>query len=116
LNVVATVLTRASIEFQQLPHDVTVTAQDVARGYVDLEPVEIGVQSNNPAGVRLRFVATSAQFIAVNLEGGGATLLLVQPGRGLQRQKVSVRLRLNLAPSAVPGTIAYPVSVFLVPA
>ena len=116
LNVLATVLTRASIESQDLPRGVTISEQDVERGYVDLDPVAIGVQSNHPAGVRLRFVATSAQFAAVDVEGGGATVFLVQPGRGLQRQKVSVRLRLRLAPGAAPGTIAYPVSVFLAPA
>ena len=116
VSVVATVLTRASIESQELPRDVTISEPDLARGYIDLEPVEIGVQSNNPAGVRLRFVAKSAQFAAVDVEGGGATLFLVQPGRGLQRQKVSVRLRLRLAPGAAAGTVAYPVSVVLAPA
>ena len=116
VNVVATVLTRASIESQQLPRDLAISQQDVERGYVDLEPVEIGVQSNNPAGVRLGFVAASAQLSAVDVEGGGSTLFLAQPGRGLQRQRVSVRLRLRLAPGAVPGNIAYPVSVFLTPA
>jgi hypothetical protein len=116
LNIVATVLTRASIESQELPRDVTISEQDVERGYVDLDPVAIGVRSNHPGGIRLRFAATSAQLAAVDVEGGGATLFLVQPGRGLQRQKVSVRLRLRLAPGAAPGTIAYPVSVFLTPA
>lgn len=116
VNVVATVLTRTSIEFQQLPSDVSVTEQDVARGYIDVESIEIGVQSNNPAGVRIAFVATSPQFAAVDVEGGGSTVFLAQPARGLQRQKISVRLRLRLVPGAAPGTIAYPVSVFLAPA
>jgi hypothetical protein len=116
LNIVATVLTRASIESQELPRDVTISEQDVERGYVDLDPIAIGVQSNHAAGVRLWFVATSARFTSVDVEGGGATLFLVQQGRGLQRQKVSVRLRLRLAPGAAPGTIAYPVSVSLTPA
>ena len=116
VHVVATVVTRASIESHQLPRDVAISAQDVERGYVDLDPVEIGVQSNNPAGVTLGFLAGSAQLSAVALEGGGATLFLAQPARGLQRQRVSVRLRLKLAPGAAPGSIAYPVSVFLTPA
>lgn len=116
VNVVATVLARTSIELQQLPRDVSVTEQDVARGYIDVESVEIGVQSNNPSGVRIAFVATSPQFAAVDVEGGGSTVFLAQSARGLQRQKISVRLRLRLAPGAVPGAIAYPVSVFLAPA
>lgn len=116
VNVVATVLTRASIESQQLPRDVAISREDVARGYVDLEPVEIGVQSNHPGGVRLGFLAASAQLAAVDVENGGSTLFLAQPGRGLHRQRVCVRLRLRLAPDAVPGTIAYPVTVFLTPA
>ena len=116
IQVVATVLARASIESQSLPTDVAITQQDIERGYVDLESVEIGVRSNNPNGVRVGFVAASAQLSTVDVEGGGSTVFLAQNGRGLQRQKVSVRLRLRLAPSAVPGTIAYPVSVFLAPA
>lgn len=116
VSVVATVLARASIESQRLPRDVAVTQQDVERGYVDLDPVEIGVQSNHPSGVRLGFAANSAQLSSVDIEGGGSMLVLAQQARGLQRQKVSVRLRLRLAPGAVPGTIAFPVSVYLTPA
>jgi hypothetical protein len=116
VNVVATVLARASIESNRLPRDVAVTEQDIERGYVELEAVEIGVQSNHPNGVMVGFVATSAQLSSVDVEGGGSALRLAQPAPGLQRQRVSVRLRLRLAPSAVPGTIAFPVSVYLTPA
>lgn len=116
LNVVATVLARASIESQRLPREVAVTQQDIERGYVELDPVEIGVQSNHPSGVRVGFAANSARLSAVDVEGGGSTLLVPQQGRGLQRQKVSVRLRLKLAPGALPGSIAFPVSIFLTPA
>ena len=116
LNIVATVLARASIESQRLPRDVALTQLDIERGYVDLEPVEIGVRSNHPSGVRLGFTANSAQLSAVDVEGGGSSLLLVQQARGLQRQTVWVRLRLKLAPGAVPGNIAFPVSVSLTPA
>ncbi len=115
IQVVATVLARASIESQSLPSDVAITQQDIERGYVDLAPVEIGVRSNSPTGVRVGFAAASAHLSTVDVEGGGSTVFLAQNGRGLQRQKVSVRLRLRLAPSAVPGTISYPVSVFLTP-
>ena len=115
VNIVATVMTRASIESQQLPRDVAISQQDVERGYVDLDPVEIGVQSNNPAGFRLGFFAGSAQLSGVDVEGGGSTLFVAQTARGLQRQKILVRLRLRLAPGAAPGHIAYPVSVSLTP-
>jgi hypothetical protein len=116
ISIVATVLARASIESQQLPNEVTITEQDVERGYVDLEPVEIGVRSNHPSGVRVGFVAASAKLSAVDVQGGGSTVFLAQAGRGLQHQKFSVRLRLKLAPGAAAGSIAYPVSVFLTPA
>jgi len=116
VSVVATVLARAAIESQRLPRDVAITQQDIERGYVDLEPVEIGVQSNHPSGVRLGFAANSAQLSSVDVDGGGSMLLVAQQARGLQRQKVSVRLRLRLAPGAMPGSIAFPVSVYLTPA
>lgn len=115
VSVAATVLARAAIESAELPGDVAITQQDLERGYIDLDPVLIGLQSNHPAGVRLRFEAASAQFDSVQVEGGGPTLFLLQPGRGLQRQRVLVRLRLRLAPGAAPGRIASPVSVVLAP-
>jgi hypothetical protein len=116
LHIIATVLARASIEAHALPHDVAVTQADIDRGYIELEPVEIGVQSNHPGGVRVGFVAASSRLSAVDVEGGGSTIFLAQSARGLQRQRVSVRLRLRLAPGVLPGTIASPVSVFLTPA
>lgn len=83
VGIVATVLARAAIESQQLPRDVAITARDIERGYVELDPVEIGVQSNHPSGVRLGFTANSAQLSAVDVEGGGSMLLIAQQARGL---------------------------------
>jgi hypothetical protein len=117
VQVAATVLARASIDSQRLPREVAVSAADIERGYVDLqEPVEIGVQSNHPGGVVVSFVANSARLAQVQVQGAGPSVFVGQRDRGLQRRTLSVKLRLKLAPDAVPGNIAFPVSVFIAPA
>jgi hypothetical protein len=114
LHIHATVLSRASIDSQQLPEEVVLSAQDIARGYVELEdPVEIAIRSNLPAGVRLGFTLNSQNLAAVDVRQG--SLFVPQHGAGLRAQSVSLRLRLRLAPTAVPGRIAFPLTVFLTP-
>ena len=109
-------MVRVSIEWERLPRELVVKPQDIERGYVEVDAVGIGVRSNNPAGVRIRFVARSAHLSDVDVEGRGPAIFVPQVGRGLQRQSIGVRLKLKLAPGAVPGTIAYPVSVSVTPA
>ena len=114
LRINATVLSRAVIDRQRLPQEVLLSAQDIARGYVDVEePVEIAIRSNVPAGVKLGFTLNSEQLAAVDVREG--SLFLPQEGPGLRARSVSLRLRLRLAPEAVPGRIAAPLTVFLVP-
>lgn len=114
VQVVATVLPRASVEAQRLPQEITVSADDVARGYVELQaPVEIGVRTNYPNGVIVRFTGNGAEVAGVEVDGGGPLVPVAHVGRGMQRLEVRVRLRLRLAPRTVPGRIAFPVKVSL---
>ena len=119
----ATVQARALIERQRLPQAVTLSEEDVKRGYVDLEqPVEVGIRTNHAAGVLLGLSLNSRNLESIDVReahGGevrAASVFVPQPERGLRAHTVSLKVRLKLAPDAVPGTIAYPFTLSLSPA
>lgn len=123
VEIQASVQTRALIDRQRLPQAVVISAEDVQRGYVDLEqPVEIGIRTNHAAGVLLDLSrnASEVQSVDVREAQGGEVrafgVFVPQPERGLRAHTVSLKVRLKLAPGAVPGTIAWPFSVSLSPA
>jgi len=126
VQISATVLSHASIEAQRLPREVVISTEDVARGYVELEePLEVDLRTNHPAGVVLWLALSSPRFTAVHASGfergaplssGGVAVLVPQRERGLRARTVSLRVRLMLAPDALPGTVAFPVTVSLSPA
>ena len=111
LRVVASVSASASIDSQRLPSEVLVSAEDVARGFVDV-PVEIGVRSNH--AVMLAFSTTSRELAGVEVRDGSTHI--AQRERGMRSKTASFHLRLRLAPGAQPGRIAFPISVSLTPA
>jgi hypothetical protein len=123
VEIQASVQARALIDRQRLPQAVVISAEDVQRGYVDLEqPVEIGIRTNHAAGVLLDLALNSSNLESVDVReaSGGelraASVFIPQPERGLRAHTVSLKVRLKLAPGAVPGTIAWPFSVSLSPA
>ncbi len=125
VQISATVLPRAYIERQRLPQQLVISEQDVARGYVEVhEPVEVNIRSNYPGGVVIGFAINSPYLSGLDVrasEGNtplvaAATVFVPQRERGLRARSVSLKLRLKLAPHAVPGTIAFPVTVSLDPA
>lgn len=125
IEVQATVVHRASISALRAPRRITVTADDVARGYVELaQPVEIEVRTNNPGGVVLGFNLNSPQVSGARFEGedlqlsvaaGAAVLRVPKAGAGLSTRTLRLRTRLMLAPGAKPGVIAWPVALFIAP-
>lgn len=123
VEIQASVQARALIDRQRLPQAVVISAEDVQRGYVDLEqPVEIGIRTNHAAGVLLDLSrnASEVQSVDVREAQGGEVrafgVFVPQPERGLRAHTVWLKVRLKLAPGAVPGTIAWPFSVSLSPA
>jgi hypothetical protein len=125
IEVRATVVRHASIGAFRAPRSITVTADDVARGYVELaQPVEVEIRTNNPGGVLLGFNLNSPQVNGARFEGqdlqlsvaaGAAVVLVPKAGAGLATQTLRLRTRLMLAPGAKPGVIAWPVALFIAP-
>lgn len=125
IRVQATVVHHASISAFRAPQQVNVTAEDVARGYVELaQPVEVEISTNNPGGVMLGFNVNSPQVAGARFEGedlqlsvaaGAAVVLVPKTGVGLRSQTLRLRTRLMLAPGAEPGVIAWPVALFIAP-
>ena len=126
LNIQATVLEHTSISRLSVPSSLAVSAEDVARGYIELdEPVTIDVRTNNAAGAILGFSMRSPMVRSVTLNGAGngvavseagASLRVAKQGTGLSTQSLTLRVRIELAPDAQPGTLAWPLAVFLAPA
>lgn len=125
VQIVATVLPRAYIERQRMPQQLVISEHDVARGYVDVqEPVQVNLRSNYPAGVVIGFTLNSPYLSGLNVqasEGGtplaaAETVFVPQREPGLRARSVSLKLRLKLAPHAVPGAMSFPVTLSLDPA
>ncbi len=124
LRVEVQVLSQISIGAVRIPDALTIGPADLARGYVDLDqPVEVDVRTNHPRGAMLGFSVNSSALRSVrvqesrgaDLSAGGASVRVAKEGAGLRTQTVSVRVRLELARDATPGTIARPLAVFVAP-
>ncbi len=126
LNIQATVLEHTSISRLSVPSSLTVSEDDVARGYIEVdEPVTIDVRTNSAAGAVLGFSLQSPMVRSVTLNGtsngvavseAGANMHLAKQGKGLATHSLKLRVRVELAPGAQPGTLAWPLAVFLAPA
>jgi hypothetical protein len=126
ISIQATVLPYVAISRLSVPSSLAVSAEDIARGYIDVdEPVTIDVRTNRQAGVILGFSVRSPMVRSVTLNGAGngvavtvagANLNVVKVGMGLGTQSLTLRVRVELTAEARPGTIAWPLSVFLAPA
>ena len=127
IQVNATVLQHVSISGLRAPESLTLTAADIQRGYVDLsQPVEVDVRTNNAAGVVLGFSINQRAVKAVTLRsaagdvdvqsGQARLLVLKEGGHGLKTQTVTLRARIELSPTATPGVLRWPLTLYVAPA
>lgn len=113
LMVTARVLPRADLQLQNAPAQVSISPEDVRRGFVQLQaPLEVAVATNIPAGVFVEFsspldfvVRTEAEILDGSVRGSARVLLQQNAA------PVRVNLRLFLSPATVPGTYPRPVRV-----
>lgn len=103
------------------PVAVTVSAGDVARGYVDVAtPVKLEVEGNDPA-YAITFERSGATFQGAEVQGLGQRVqldpqaMLDWRGSGYRRNTLEFRFRLRLAAGASPGEYAWPIQVSMSP-
>lgn len=125
VTVSATVLKRASLRVLAQPAAVVVTAEDIARGYVDVAaPARVAIKSNSPRGYMLEF-ANEGDFMRqilvkglasdVQLSPSGGAIMQSHAGIGVTRETLELGFRFVLAAAARPGTYAWPMQLTVLP-
>jgi hypothetical protein len=122
LSVSATVLRHTTIRMEP-PHSLTISAADVARGYVEWSaPVDVTVQSNAQEGYALVFQRDGGLVRQAEVQGldgmvvvgeAGATAPRQAAGRGMWRDTMRLRFRFDLAADVVPGEHPWPLNISL---
>ncbi|MGZ4808846.1 MAG: hypothetical protein ACXVJT_00020 [Thermoanaerobaculia bacterium] len=104
------------------PAAIVVTADDVARGYVDVtQPIQVRVRTNSRNGYVLQAEKTTEAFSAIELTNETTSMSVSSHETWLQRPYVaggdvmSLRARLYLAPGTMPGAQAVPVAFSATP-
>jgi hypothetical protein len=115
-SVTATVSPRASVEPLSQPALLSISADDVERGYVDVAAA-YRVSSNDPSGYMVRLAPRIGLTRSVEVAGLSTSIVVtdqvvevVQPA-ARRPQRLDLRFRLVLDANAVPGTYAMPVQL-----
>lgn len=117
----ATVKSYFAVRSASQPVSITVSANDVARGYIDVAtPVRLEVEGNDPA-YAITFERSGAAFDGAEVQGLGqrvqldSNAMLDWRGTGYRRNTLEFRFRLRLAAGAAPGDYAWPIQVSMSP-
>jgi len=116
LGVSVQVVARTILTVDSQPASVDVTANDVARGYVDLpQSVLFHVRSNASNGYTVQFEPVSYPFNRADVSWGTTAATVGSDGAWLTEpyqqgtQAGTLNVRLSLAPGTQPGTYTWPV-------
>jgi hypothetical protein len=119
-TVAVTVPVRVQLEVIEQPTELRLSAEDVARGYLDVS-ARYRVRHNDRGGYLLRIVPVSGLAQRIEVHGLGTDLVLsdaaidvYRPGNEFQ-QDLAVRFRFVLDEAIHPGTFALPVSLTATP-
>lgn len=101
------------------PSEISITAADVSRGYVDIPAAsQLRVTSNNPIGYVVDFFSRLPIFTSVTVSSASGSADLGPDGgaiieRGRQGHDLSLQLsfRFNLAAQIQPGTYPWPLAL-----
>lgn len=118
-TVSATVVAVARIDRATVPARLEISALDLQHGFIDLrDPVALDIRSNSPDGFVLDIVTLAPLFTSLVIQGldGEAHLgadggTVVQRWQKAQTAKLSLHLRLGLAPGAVAGSYPWPLQI-----
>ena len=112
----AVVPARASLEAVVQPALLSVSEDDVARGYVDVAAV-YRVRNNDPAGYLVRLAPRTGLTSTIEVSGLATDVVMrdevvevTQPA-SLQPQDLNLQFRLMLEPSATAGVYPMPLQV-----
>lgn len=121
LTVTATVRKHASMKMVMQPTSVLVTADDVARGFLDVPAsVQLVVRSNSPGGYLLDFGSNDNFLHQIRVTGldrdvqlGSAGGAVAQPalGPGMKSAVLTLGFRFVLTKTAQQGIYAWPLAL-----
>lgn len=125
VSVSATVLKHASLKVLAQPTSVVITAEDVARGYVDVAaPAQVAIRSNSPRGYLLAF-ANEGDFMReilvtglstdVQLSSAGGAVMQPAARAGVTKAQLQLGFRFILSDAAHAGTVAWPLHLSVTP-
>jgi len=125
MQVSARILTHISFRSMKTPDQVSITAANVAQGYVDLDaPIEMEVRTNSPGAILVGISLNSPEFTGATVTGpsgssritpGAPSIVMPSHGQGMRTETLSLRMRIELASNATPGTVLMPVSLLVSP-
>ncbi len=117
MQVSVQVIARAVVTIDSQPASVNVTAEDIARGYVDVEaPIVVRVRTNSRQGYLLQVENQSESFSSIELTSGNVAMNVGSHESLLRRPYVSggdvmpLRARLHLSSAATPGSFVLPLA------
>jgi hypothetical protein len=101
------------------PSEITITAADIARGYVDIPAAsQLRITSNNPVGYVVDFFSRLPIFTSVRVSSsdGSADLgpdggAIVERGRHGRDMPLHLSFRFNLTAQVQPGTYPWPLAL-----
>jgi len=119
IAVTALVPAQTVAQLVEQPYAITITAADVARGYVEIPAAsQLRVTSNNPAGYVIDFFSRLPIFTSVRVSSGDVSADLGPDGGAIIEHRrqgrdmpLHLSFRFNLATQIQPGTYAWPLAL-----
>lgn len=121
MQVSVTVVARAIVTVNQQPQDVTVTSDDLRRGYVEVaSPFLVNVRTNSRSGYVLHMVNTDPLFASAEISSADFTMhvssesIIARPYLPAG-DALDLKVRLVLASGAREGRYGFPLAVDAAP-
>jgi hypothetical protein len=122
MNVSVQVIARAIVSVDSQPSAVTITAADIARGYVDVPaPIVVRVRTNSRQGYLLQVENQSETFSSIELSSANIAMNVGAHETWIQRPYTAggdvlpMRARLHLASAATIGSFSLPIAFSATP-
>ena len=116
MRVSVQVIARTLLTVDQEPTSVQITADDIARGYIEVpEAVAFRIRSNASNGYSVQFQPVDYPFSKAEVKWGSSVAVVGSDGSWLTQPYQQgtttglLNVRLTLASSTTPGTYAWPI-------